>query len=291
MHRLIFLVTAGALMALADIPVSLWPQVAIGPPGTNNTQRTEVVPGVTPVPGGGVAGVPVPGQPQPAASQAPGRVAPAGGGASGGRIAGQAPNITGGPAKSDGAKCDVQLTAPSATVGHNGGTVEVAIAPLPAHCNPALGASGIWLQLVSNGSGRNVYRFSAAPNTTPLPRTARIIIGDQVFVVNQAGMIQARLAAAPARLVIGLSPKYEESTRRITLWTDAAGANPAATTAAPWLRLQPTRSRKPGRQTYDVIVDNSKLPAGEQFESAIMVTAEGAAPLSVPVVVERVSSK
>lgn len=300
MYRIILLVNAGALLALAEIPVGLWPQIAIGPPGTNNLQRTEVVPGtpggVAAVVTGGVVGVPMAGQQPGTTERTPGGVpsivtGPSGSSRGGTQGAGTSGTGTAAPLQSAASRCDVKLTTTRATLGPVGGPVEIAIAPLPPDCKPAFGAAGTWLQLASGGGPPNVYRFSAAPNTSPVPRTATVVIGGRVFTVEQAGLIRTRLAASPPKITIGLSPAYNEHRREVAIWADKPSATLAVTANVPWLRVEATRSRKPDARTFEVIVDSSKVPPGVRQEGAIVVSADGAPPFSVPVVVERFSRR
>jgi hypothetical protein len=301
MYRLISLVNAGACLALAQLPLAFWPQVAILPPGTNPTQRTEVVPGVpsgiTAVLPAGVVGVPVPAQQQQQPSSAP-----IGGAGVPSIVMGGSPPARGGSgpdAAGAGAgtpltlsdQCDVTLIVAQSTVGPHGGAVDVPTNPLPAHCRPNVGASGTWLQFASTGVQPGVYRFSAAPNTEPVTRTANIVIGNRVFTVRQEGLITTRLAATPAKLALGLHPKYAEHRRQLTLWADKPGVTLAVTTSAPWLRVNAARSRKSESRLFEVIVDSTKLPQGVRHEAAVLVTAAGAPPLAVPVVAERISSR
>jgi hypothetical protein len=190
------------------------------------------------------------------------------------------------PASASVAQCQVTLLNPRAGVGPNGGPVEVSIAPLPAHCQPPFAASSTWLQLASSGITPTAFRFSAAPNTSPLVRTATVVVGDQVFTVEQAGLVRTRLAASPARVVVGLSPKQPPRKRELAIWADNDAAGLTVSASAPWIRLSPVRSRKPGRKLFEVNVDEEMLTGGRRHEGAIIVSADGAPPLEIPVVVE-----
>jgi hypothetical protein len=60
---------------------------------------------------------------------------------------------------------------------------------------------------------------------------------------------------------------------------------------APWLRVEARQGRNKDRRNFEVIVDSAKVPAGVRHEGALVVSADGAPPLSVPVVVERISQR
>ena len=304
MYRLILLVSAGAVMASGQISAAFWPQVAVGPPGTNDTVRTEVVPnapapgpagGMTGVITGGAIGVPVPGQSAPGAPpvSAPGGVpsivmGPAtgpGGSTAGGTSAGSLTPVLRDPAS----QCQVTLSTLEARLGPNGGPVDIAIAPLPGHCQPPVAASGTWLQLAKDGIKGNLFRFSAAPNTSPVARTANVVIGNQVFTVQQAGLIRTRLAASPGRVVVGISPKYPREKRKLSIWTDNSSPM-TLTPTAKWIRVEANRrSMKSGTRIFEVTVESAALGDETRQEGAIIVSADGAPPLTIPVIAERIS--
>jgi hypothetical protein len=181
------------------------------------------------------------------------------------------------------------LLASRATLGPHGGPVDISIAPLPKHCRPDVAASGTWLELVSDDG--STYRFKAAPNTSPLARTGSIVIGDRTFAVAQAGLIRTRLAASPGRLTVGISPKYKKEKRELAIWTDNPSATLAVAPTAAWIRVEAARTRKPGARLFEVIVDSASLSAGNRLEGAIVVSADGAPPLAIPVIVEGISRR
>jgi hypothetical protein len=178
------------------------------------------------------------------------------------------------------------LLTRSASIGHNGGEIDISIAPLPADCRPSVAASGNWLQLASDGVRANVFRFSAAPNTSPMPRTAKVIAGNQSLVVTQEGLVRTRLAVSPGRVIVGLSPKVARTKQEIAIWTDDPSSAPAVTATASWIQVKPLRSKKPGTSRFELIIDAPPTASADRREAAIIVSADGAAPLTIPVIVE-----
>jgi hypothetical protein len=134
-----------------------------------------------------------------------------------------------------------------------------------------------------------MLRFSAAPNLTADARTANIVIDNQRFRVEQAGLPRAPVAVAPARLVFGLWGDKTTGPRSIALWTDKQGLDLKVSSTAKWLKAAQLREKKGGGHTVEVSVDPAALPAGQRHEAALLISASGTdtAPLAVPVIVER----
>ncbi len=89
------------------------------------------------------------------------------------------------------------LAAPSASVPPTAGTGTVGIAISPAGAAWTTYSSAPWLSASPSGQGNSVT-FSYLANTG-LPRSATLLIGDQIFTVNQAaGSMPAILSASPA---------------------------------------------------------------------------------------------
>ncbi|HYO80476.1 MAG TPA: hypothetical protein VES20_03675 [Bryobacteraceae bacterium] len=304
-HALVLLFASAAVFA-KPIPVVLWAQTAVLPPGTNSTVRTEVVQPAAPsgavpaamgvaLPAGAIRGV-TPGA-GPGAPVGPGANPPQAIGAPSGASAtetglqsnpsGASPgtaasgSLSGDPCRS--AVLWAQTSPPA-----NGGPVEVQIAPLPASCPaPALGVTGAWLvPIVSPGPGR--YRFSAAPNTGAEARSATLVLGEQVLRVTQGGLPTVRAAVAPSRLMFGMQADGRIEAQRIRVWAEGAtdGLNVSAT--APWVRISKATMRK-GVLSAEVSVDTTALPAGARHDAELLIVSgqPDRAPLRVPVIAER----
>ena len=134
-----------------------------------------------------------------------------------------------------------------------------------------------------------MFRFSAAPNPLPDIRSATVVIGNRSFLIEQAGTIRTRVAASPGRVVVGLSRKRAPQKREIAIWTDNPSSTIAFSSTARWIRVEATRSRKRGGRLLQVTFDSASLAPGVRHEGAIVVSADGAQPLAIPVQVEEIS--
>jgi hypothetical protein len=119
-----------------------------------------------------------------------------------------------------------------------------------------------------------------------------VVIGNRSFTVEQAGMIRTRIAVSPGRVVVGLLPKRPPGKREILIWTDTPSSSIGFSPTEKWIRVEADRSRKDGRRRLlYVTVDPASLYPGARNEGAIIISAEGAPPLTVPVLVEGISHR
>ena len=278
------------------MPARLWAVQAIVPPGTNNTQVLQTVPGVMPpgVPLGATSGVPAPGS-SPAGSPAPlppgvpggvrpGGAAPATGPTPGAVAPAIAPSATAtATARPKIAPCEVTLLSVRIDVPQAGGEFAVPAALQPAGCSATIAFNDAWLRIADS----RTLRFVAEPNTSPVPRDAMIVVGGRSFYVRQVPPPQPGLAAAPSSLTFGLDKNGRTQEKTLTVWSDRGNGKFVATPGHPWLTVTPKRS-KDGRQSYEVAVRKEAGLRPGRHDTFVELAPAGvqAMPLRIPVVVE-----
>ena len=253
-------VQAGAATAPA---LNLWPQTAAVPPGSNTTAITETVtspPAETPTtltvpaattPAGSVAIAPVP-------VAAPGQALPEvnstvpTGGVSAPAFGGQAPGM--------------QRQAPTGAAGpeavsRGGGT------PAPMGNGPT-----------SSETGGNTPDGDSDIVAAAVPRETQAH-SDHAALTGSAG-----IAAAPGRIVIGISNKKAPRAKTVAIWTDNPGDVLTVTPQKQWIKATAGKPKK-GARTYDITVDTTALPPGRIHDGVVRVGGPGGV-LDVRVTVE-----
>jgi hypothetical protein len=279
------------------LPARLWAVQAIVPPGTNDTQVLQTVPGGVPVPVGVPVGGPTAfpaagsspaGTPAPLPPGVPGGVQPGGGPArSGGPTpAAVAPGVaaTGSaPARPKVVPCEVSLLSIRTEIPQAGGEFAVPAALQPAGCPATIAFNDAWLRIADS----RTLRFIAEPNTSPVPRDAMIVVGGRSFYVRQMPPPQPGLAAAPSSLTFGLDKNGEAREKTLTVWSDRGNGKFVATPGHPWLTVTPKRN-KDGRQSYEVTVRREAGLRPGRHDTFVELSPAGvpALPLRIPVVVE-----
>ena len=274
-----------AFAADSGKPTVRWAQVAILPPGTNDTRQTEVVtPPATEVPSTAMptpTAVPTPAGATPGgpATIAPGVVLPGGGSATGGA----APAASSPPSAPG---CSVALANPSAVVGHEGGIVRLSAQFTPANCAREPVSSVRWIRRME-GDAQAGIPLAVEPNPARAERSAVLRIGDASFTVRQEGARFAAFAVAPARLEFAGGQKKQS----IVAWSDDPNVTYAAVVvpAVSWLKLVP-EARNAGRQRFVVEVASQELKPGKQ-EAVVEISSPGSVAPSVRIPVTAVAEE
>src|SRR5439155_149315 len=84
----------------------------------------------------------------------------------------------------EGSSCSYALSRQTASIGASGDIIPVDVVT-GAVCSWNVGNSPDWITVVTSGTGTATINFTAAPNTTTLPRTGVIQVGSQVLQVVQ----------------------------------------------------------------------------------------------------------
>lgn len=96
-------------------------------------------------------------------------------------------------------------------------------------------------------------------------------------------------AAAPSRIVIGVTGKKAPEPRTLTIWSEEKDLNYSVSpTAEKWLSMKPAAGKATGEQRRYVIEVNPESLTPGRYQASIRIAASGVVngPLTIPVTVE-----
>ena len=267
--------------SVATAGLTLWPQIAAVPPGSNTTAVTETVQPPTNQSG------------TPATTAAP---APAATGGTATPVPGQlatpvVPLAIGvGPA-----------SASSPALRQSGAAGGSSSTPgfTPPSGGPPGGADSVRRSSQGTGSGNTPASGSrsATSDTTGRPsggkRTTSSKGTPATELVEELPDSPDRppvLAASPGRIAIGLNSKKGPATRTVVLWADRPSRAINVTAKPDWLRVTPRKQGKKGERRYEVNVQTEGLPPGRLHDGVVNVRSSRGS-LTIPVVVEVESTR
>lgn len=162
-----------------------------------------------------------------------------------------------------GINCTVSLSSSSASIASAGGSGTVDVST-PAGCTyNATGGPG-WIAVTSNASGAGpgpvTLAYNVGPNSTTVPRSATLTIGDQSFQISQA--------ATPCSVTVdasALSSPFASIGGAVSIGVTANGANCSwtASSGATWATVSPLSGT--GNGTINVTANSNAASATSRF--------------------------
>ena len=265
----------------------VWAQVAVLPPGTNGAQQNSVVipgTGIPGVPGGGMPAIPpAPGVPGNSIQNVGNNAGGTAGGATGGGVMVPSSLRVTGTAGAD-PQCRVTISRTRIDVPAAGGDVELVVNARPANCATIATIAEPWIQR-QQGKQSGPAHFLVQPNLQSASRSTSVVIGGQRVSIEQAGASGYRIAGSPGKLEFVVK-QGKIKKQLFAVWSDQSNLvySIATVPAAQWIRIAPAVVKN-GRSQFLASIDASSLRP-KRYEGAIRITAPGAVPLSIPMVVD-----
>jgi hypothetical protein len=277
----LFLSLLAIQASAATAGLSLWPQVAAVPPGSNTTAVTETV-----QPPANQSGTPASTAAPAAAAVKPG-AAPA----SGQNGMAVVPLAIGPASASTPAQRPPGSAGPSAPVpgfppqavstSGPGGPVRQP-SQRATSGRSSSGGSRAGAQTETRGTSESEGKRRTGSRRTPAAKP----VEEPPDTPNQPPV----LAASPSKFAIGVNGKRVPAASTLVLWADRPSRAIEVTAKPDWLRVAARRQGGKGERRYDVTVDTEGLPAGRIHDGVLNVRSSRGS-LTIPVVVEMESTR